>query len=456
MSHAAVEAGAPKGLFARLVQAVVLAVLFTLLFAAKRAVPEIEGRVGTIAAVGFLLLAGTLTSELAEVVGLPHLTGYLVAGIAAGPHVLGLVNESSVEDLTRVNTLALALIAMEGGAHLRVDMLRRGLRSLAWATALQHLVVLVVMAAVFASLRGFLPFLRGFGPAALVGAGLLWGVLAATRSPSATLGILAQTRARGPVAEGTLAFVMTSDVVVVILLAGVMAVARSLLDPSASFSLHDFEDLGHEILGSIALGTTLGLVLAAYMRLVGAQLMLVFVVLGFGLTEILNYLHYEALLTFMVAGLVLQNVSKQGSKFLEAVEQAGGVVYVIFFATAGADLDLPLLRQLWPIALVLAAGRGMTTWVTARLASRLAGDGPQVRTWGWTGLISQAGVALGLGQLVERTFPVLGAGFRAIVVACVGLHEMVGPVLFKAALDRTGETSTAARPSLRPPPMPAP
>jgi Kef-type K+ transport system membrane component KefB len=442
------HAQAPKGVGTRLIQASALVFLFAVLYGATRAVPTIQSRVGTIAAVGFLLLSGTLTSELAEIVGLPHLTGYLAAGIVAGPHVLHLIDEHSVEDLTHVNALALSLIALEGGAHLKLETLRKGVKSLAWATLVQSLSGMLVMSIVFVSLRPFIPFAAALPTAALFGAGLLWGTLAITRSPSATLGIMSQTRAKGPVMTSTLSFVMTSDVVVVVLLATAMVVARPLIDPSASFSLGGFEELGHDVLASVALGTTLGLFLAAYIRLVGSQLVVVFIALGFGMSELITFLHFDTLLAFMVAGFVVQNLSKQGEKFIHAIEQTGSIVYVIFFATAGAHLDLDLLRKLWPIAVALAGSRIVVTYLAGRVACRLADDPPVIRRFSWAGLVSQAGLALGVANVIERSFPILGSGFRALAVAVVALNEMFGPVLFKLALDRSGESSREPQPSL--------
>src|SRR5580693_7761981 len=93
-----------------------------------RAVPDVHGGLWTIAAIGFLLLAGTLTSELLGPLGLPHLTGYLIAGIAAGPHVLRLVDEHTVKSLSPINTLALALIALAGGAELDAATMRKTAR----------------------------------------------------------------------------------------------------------------------------------------------------------------------------------------------------------------------------------------------------------------------------------------------------------------------------------------
>jgi Kef-type K+ transport system membrane component KefB len=276
-----------------------------------------------------------------------------------------------------------------------------------------------------------------------------------TRSPSATLGILSQTRASGTLATFTLAFVMASDILVVILLAAMIGIARPLIDAGATFSFDSFTRLGHEIIGSVAIGTTLGLVIAVYLRLVNRQMLLVLQVLGFGVSTVLEYLQFDPLLAFMVAGIFVRNMSRQGHKFIKDIEQTATVVYVVFFALTGADLDLPLLRTLWPVALLFAGGRALTTWGAARVASRIANDEPLLRRWGASGLISQAGLTLGLSIVVAREFPSIGAPFRALTIATVAVNEMLGPILFKLALDRAGETSrqpAVSFPSMRPPP----
>jgi Kef-type K+ transport system membrane component KefB len=445
---------AQKGLATRAVQALALAVSFGVLFAITRLMPSIESRLGTMMAIGFLVLAGTLLSELIEPLGLPHLSGYLLAGIVGGPHVLHLVDHDTVKQLLPVNTLALALIALAGGVELKVETLRSVAKSLTYASLIQTFVVLIGMGGLFFALSGFIPFAKELELKPLLGVALLWGALSVTRSPSACMGILAQTRAKGPLATFSLGFIMLSDVVVVMMIATAIMLARPLITAGASISIDDFNVLGHEILGSFSMGTTLGLALAMYLRLVGNQLILVLLALGFGVTAGLKYVHVDPLLTFLTAGFVVQNLSSQGPKLLHAVEQMGSVVFVLFFATAGAELDVPLLKQLWPIALALCGGRALFTYLAARLSSKLANDPPVVRKWGWSSLVSQAGLALGLGVVVKNSFPSVGDGFGSMVIAAVAINEMIGPVLFKMALDRSGEsdrTEPAARPSLPPP-----
>lgn len=417
------------------------------------------GTVANIAALGLFLTGGTLASELLEPLKIPHLTAYLTVGIVGGPYVLHLVSHESVESLHSVNGLALSLIALSGGAELRLDMLKKSVRSLAWATVMQCFFVLCAMSLVFIAASPLIPFARSGGLSMLIGIALLEGVVAITRSPSAALGILSQTRAQGPIATFTLAFVMLSDVVVIILAATVITLTKPLLEPGATFSITALSHLGQEIIGSVSLGTSLGLLIVAYLKFVQKNFLVVLIALGFGFTEVIKYLQFEPLLTFLVAGFLVQNLSKQGEKLIHVVEDTGSVVYVLFFAIAGAELDIPLLRKLWPAALILFLGRATLTITANRISTWLAKDPPALRRLGWSGLVSQAGVALGIAGTIANANPRFGSGFRALAIATVALNEMIGPIMFKFSLDSTGESSKAPEPerasvySVPPPPV---
>lgn len=426
----------------RAYQFVALALLVGIALVVDRVSPGFHEGAELVESLGFLLMAGALTSELIERFGVPHLTGYLIAGILSGPHVLKIVDHHSVEQLAPVNTLALALIAFQGGAHLKLELMRDSLKSVLWALFVHSVLGLILMTLVFMAAAPLIPFMSEFGLKERIGISLLWGVVAVSRSPSAALGILSQTRAEGPLARFSLAFIMASDVVAVVLLATILCISRPLIEAGAQLSSQAFIDLGHEVIGSVSIGTTLGLLIVVYLRLVGRQLLVVFVGLGFGVSEVLHYLKYDPLLTFMVAGFLVQNLSKQGEKLLEGAEQMGSVVFVVFFANAGAHLDLPLLRVMWPVALALCTARAVVSVTSARIANKFAGDEGVVRRYGWGSLISQAGFALGLAQVVSKEFPMVGPGFRALAIATVGINEFVGPIIFKLTLDRAEESKS--------------
>jgi len=225
----------------------------------------------------------------------------------------------------------------------------------------------------------------------------------------------------------------------VVLLAVALTVAQPLANPGARFSLDAFGELGHELLGSVSVGVTLGLLLIAYLRFVSGKLLLPLVAIGLVLTQFIDYLHLDWLLIFITAGFVVRNLSGHGDAFLHAIEGAGEVIYVVFFAITGAHIDLPLLAQLWPVALLLAGARGLFTWGAGAASARLADDPPALRRWGFAGLISQAGLALGIAARVGGQFPAFGAGFAALALAVVTVNEVAGPILFKLALERAGE-----------------
>src|SRR5262249_13621852 len=108
--------------------------------------------------------------------------------------------------------------------------------------------------------------------------------------------------------------------------------------------------------------------------------------------------------------------------------------------------------------LVLFAGRATVTWTANRISTRIANAEPTLKKWGWAGLVSQAGVALGIASTIERANPRFGAPFKALAIATIALNEMLGPIMFKLSLDTTGESSDAPEPerstvySVPPPP----
>jgi Kef-type K+ transport system membrane component KefB len=420
-----------------------LTVVVAILFVTDRGGAHDDSSFGAVAAVGFLLLGGMLGAQLLESFKLPHLTAYILVGVLAGPYVLHLVDHETVRKLSPVNTLALALIALAGGAELQLPMVMAQRRSLSYAMIIHALFGGVLATGAFMLCAPFLPFARDQSWSVVLGIAALWGVLAVSRSPSATLAILSETRPDGPVTRFALAFVMSSDIVVAVLMSLVIALVRPLIEPLSGISLRDVQHLGHELLGSMTLGMTLGFVLSLYLWLVSGQLLLVLVAIGFGLTAGIRYLHFDPLLTFLVAGFVVSNLSAQGAKLLHAVEATGSIVFVVFFATAGAHLDLPLLTRLWPIALALAGGRIAITLLAHHLSAWLANDEPVIRRWGWSPLISQAGLTLGLSAVVEAAFPSFGTAFRSLVIATVAINEIIGPIVFKAVLERTGEVGQA-------------
>lgn len=421
-----------------------LTVLVLALFAVRRLGWDARSG-GALFALGFLLLAGTVGGRVAAFFGLPRLTGYLAVGVLSGPHGLGLFGQESVEDLTLVNSLALALIALQAGAELTLAMLKRSFKSLVWASLMHILIIGGGMILLFAALSPYIAFLDGMPLATVLAVASVWGAMAVSKAATDALAILSETKAKGPVAEYALGVVILIDVAVLVCFAAAMMISRSALNPAAGgLSLEGFQELGLEIFGSVAAGTTFGLVIAFYFWAVGRERLLFTVVVAYGVTAFCAYFHYDTLLVFVVAGFVVMNLTREGPVLIETTEQAAAAVMVVFFATAGAQLDIGALKTAGLIAVALAFGRIALTWVASQLGHRLANDSPTVRKYGFTGFISQAGVTLGLAAIARDELGAVGAGISTLLIAVIGINEIIGPVAFKIGLSRAGEVGKGA------------
>jgi Kef-type K+ transport system membrane component KefB len=403
----------------------------------------VEG--GGLFALGFLLVAGTVGGRVAAFLRMPRLTGYLAVGVLAGPFgPVPLFNQDDVQDLTLINGLALALIALQAGAELTIPMLKRSLKSLLYASLGHVLIITIGMAVLFALLLPYTTFGAELGLSAALAIGLLWGAMACSKAPADTLAILGETRAKGPLAEHALGVVVLLDVLVLVLFAVALVIARGAVDPSVQFDSHVLALLGEEIFASVAAGTTFGLGIAFYFWAIGREKLLFTVVVAYGVTAFCAYFHYDTLLVFVVAGFVVMNLTDQGHELIHTTESAGAAVMVVFFATAGAQLDLTALKTTWPIATSLAFGRIGFTWLACRFGHVLAKDPPTVRKYAFTSFISQAGVTIGLAAIAREAIGgELGNGIATLVIAVIGINELIGPIAFKLGLTRAGEVGKA-------------
>lgn len=404
-------------------------------------VPHAEESSGhAVFGLGLLLVGGMAFGHLAALVRLPRLTGYLAAGVVAGPDVTGLLSEGVVGRLDIVNALALALIALQAGAEFTLESLRGGLRSLWWATVMQMGVLFPGLIVAFVVARPFMPFAADVELPVLVAGGLLWAAIGLSKSPAATLAVVGEENAKGPVSDYSLRMVVAFDILVLVVFAVCVVVATTLVEPGASLELHALSVLGEELVASVAAGTTLGLLVAAWLWAVKEERLLFVVCLAYGLTAFCRYFHYDTLLVFVILGFVTQNFTKQGPHLVEVTERLSGVVMVIFFATAGAHLDLDALRESWVAALGLTLIRALLTYIACRLGSRMAKDPVEVSRYGHTSLMAQAGVTLGLIPLMADRLPgTFGVGIASLGIAVVGINQVLGPVFFKWALSRAKE-----------------
>jgi Kef-type K+ transport system membrane component KefB len=272
----------------------------------------------------------------------------------------------------------------------------------------------------------------------------VFATLIASFSPTVTIAVLAELRARGPFSELTVALVVAADLALIVLFALTMQFARWAAGGDGGHDVSLLMTLTWEIVGSLAFGAIAGSLFALYLRHVAREVTLVLLGLCVLLSELSPVAHLDSVLAALAAGVVVENIAPpRGDALKDAVERGSLPVLIVFFATAGASIDLRALAATAPIALAIAIGRAGAIWAGAALGGRAARLPPASAALVWMGLVSQAGVTLGLATIVAREFPDWGRAVQSLVLALTGLHVLVGPVLLRAALARAGEIGAA-------------
>jgi Kef-type K+ transport system membrane component KefB len=391
---------------------------------------------------GFAVIAAYLLGLGIERINLPRLSGYLLFGLLCGPDLLNLITSTMARDLQIVNGLALALIALVAGLELNVRAMRAQLRDVLVIGTVVMLGTVFVLTFVLWAAWPILPFGGATSGSERIVAATITAGLVASFSPTVTIAVIAETRSRGPLTQLVMAVVIMADLLLIFMFALTTQFARW-TGGAAPASVGVGPQLSWDILGSLAFGGIVGAAFAAYLRLVRREITLALLAVCALLALLAPVLHLELILAALAAGLVVENVAPpEGDELRTAIERGALPVLVAFFAAAGASLRLDVLAALGGIALLLALLRLGLIWGLSEWTVRRRSAEGRLRLV-WMALISQAGVTLGLATLVAAEFPRWGSPVRTLVIALTGLHILIGPILFKAALQRAGELDRA-------------
>lgn len=393
-------------------------------------------------AAGYLLLTAFLAGSIVKDLGVPRLTGYLVAGLVVGPHASGLVSQDMVDHLRTLDGVAIALIALKAGVELDLAQMRPIARAIAWMLAAAVIGTAVLLAAALVVASPFVPFLRGLDPVQTVALSAVIATVLVVQSPAVVLALRDETAADGPLIRTVLGVVIASDFVLVILFALASTGARAAFGAGGAL-LETVRGLGVELLGSIVAGVVVGWFLANVVARIRESAGLVVVAACFLVAEVGGRLGLDPMLVALSAGITVRNATHRWGRVREVLEVASLPIYVTFFAVAGAKLDLARLSAVALPAAALAVLRGIGFQVGTRFAARRVGAGDALRRYGGVGLLPQAGLALVLVNLATRTFPPLGSSAYALVMGVVALDQLITPVLFRIALGRSGEVPGA-------------
>jgi Kef-type K+ transport system membrane component KefB len=425
------------------VNVVLLVVLGGLMHATRSFSPAgPPGSAGMLLAFGYVLVTAFFAGSLFRQLRLPRLTGYIAAGVVAGPMGLGLVSRPMVASLDVVNGIAVAMIALTAGCELELRAMRPLLRTIRWITLVGVLGTTVLLAAAVWLLRPLLPFMNHLDAMQAVAVAVVLGVVMVAQSPAVVVALRDELRADGAVARTVLGVVVLADLVVIVLFAVSSTIARAAFGAGAG-AAHTAATLAWEILGSLGAGALVGAVLAIYLRKVAGGASLFLFLTTVVIAEIGQRLHFDPLLVALAAGVLVRNATNVADALHRELQPSSLPVSIVFFAVAGASLHLDVLATAWLPAGLIVLVRGGGLLAGSRLGARLAGAPPTVARYAGFGLLPQAGLALALSMMFAKTFPEFGAAASALTLGVVALNELLAPAIYRSALVRCGEAGRA-------------
>jgi Kef-type K+ transport system membrane component KefB len=265
----------------------------------------------------------------------------------------------------------------------------------------------------------------------------------------ATVAVINELRARGPFTTLAIGTTVVKDVVVILLMALILMISRGFVDSGDGIDPGLLGSIPLEVLASLAVGAVLGLLLIFYLARVNKEVALFLLAMVVLAVEIVAYVemrwhfHLHFLLIFIAAGFVVENASARGETMIQGLERSSLPIYVIFFTFSGVGLDLDSLRLLWPVAIGFVIWRVLLLYISTYVGASMAGEDRSAGRLSWTAFVAQAGISLGLAELVALQFPHMGHQIRTFVLATVAVNQLIGPVLFGWALRRVGEQGRA-------------
>lgn len=399
------------------------------------------------------LFAGLMMTRIIKPLGLPAVTGYLVAGVLIGPFCLGLLGIEGlgfptmeyVEQFGLISDVALGFIAFSIGNEFRVSQLRQiGKKAtvIAIFQALTATVFVDIALCVLSLILGEdkLP----------MSAAITLGAVATATAPAATLMVVRQYKAKGKLTDLLLPIVALDDAVGLVVFAVSFGVAKGMV----SGSIDVFSILVNplvEIVASLALGAIMGFVFSQTEKLFHSRskrlaVSVMFVFLTVGLTMLKFNIGpvtvgFSSLLACMMLGTVFCNVCESSEELMDRVDRWTTPLFVLFFVISGAELELDVFMDIAivGIGLVYILFRSLGKYFGAFASSKFMKCEDSIVKYLGITLLPQAGVALGMSVTAMQLGDYEGSLIRNIILFSVLVYELVGPMLTKMALTKAGE-----------------
>ncbi len=397
----------------------------------------------------FALFAGLMATRAFKYMGFhfPDVTAFLIAGVLVGPYVLGraYLGFSSAEELEGVRILsnvALGFIAFDIGSEFRLSKISHMGKAALFIGVFQALAATLIVDAVLVvlSFRGMISL-----PAAIV-----LGAIASATAPAATLMVVRQFKAKGPVTDLLLPIVALDDAAGLVIFAVSIGIAQALIGGSISAVSVIINPLS-EIVCSMILGSIMGMVLTRLEKLFFSNtnrlsMTIAFILMTIALASREMYIGqfriaFSSLLVCMTLGTVFCNMSEYSADIMQRSEKWSAPLYAVFFVLSGAELELSVFRYpaviLTGIVYILTRCAGK--YLGARFSSTVMGCSENVRKYLGITLFPQAGVALGMVVSAQSLGAETGGLIRNIILFSVMVYELAGPMMTRDALTKAGE-----------------
>ncbi|MDY0345489.1 MAG: cation:proton antiporter [Bacilli bacterium] len=385
---------------------------------------------------GLAIAAGLLSTRLMKLVNLPNVTGYLIIGLLLGPFVGHLFSIEAIENFSILSDIALGFIAFSIGCEFKLSSLKKIGSKVVVITIFQALLTaIVVSVAIFAFTRD-------------VALSLTLGAIATATAPAATLMVVRQYKAKGPVVDTLLPVVAFDDAIGLIVFSILLAISKVVATDSGLTVDAILIAPLVEIFLSLIIGAALGALLAFVMRFFKSRanrlsLMIATVFLGVGITTLFSFIDWYSLsplLLCMMIGAVFANMRRDSNMVIEGVDRWTPPLFMFFFILSGAELDVSVIITVGIVGIVYIVARSVGKYFGAYLGALTVKSEKSIRHYLGFTLLPQAGVAIGMAKVVSDEMPHdIGVKIVTVVLCSVLFFELVGPIITKLALMRAGE-----------------
>ncbi|GAB4337592.1 MAG: hypothetical protein Kow0089_09000 [Desulfobulbaceae bacterium] len=393
--------------------------------------------------IALLLSAGMIFAKLAQLIRLPSVTGFILAGLALGPSCLGLISMETVgHRLDHFTEMALMLIAFGIGEHIELRRLRGIGRDVGYISIVQALAAYVLVAV---GTYGTSWLLAGnvINHMETLILSLLLGAVAVATAPAALLHVVRETGAKGPFTSTLMAVVAVDDGIAIMIFGMTVSAAHQLVSPEAGAFLPALYDCVAEIIYSLLIGGTTGLLIDIVLKKLHnrGEMLTAGLALLLLCGETTRFFHLSPLLAGMAAGFTIINRAERDVRLFRALNAFEPPIYVLFFTLAGLHLDLSALKLAGWIGLVYFVTRIIGKYWGTWLGGWLSGAAEVVKKYLGLALVPQAGVAIGLVILIgsDPGLSHWSSIITPVVLAGVVFSELSGPLFARYSIEKAGE-----------------